>query len=246
MDWTKAKSILIVALIVTNLVLIFTYTSENELFRSSDDEVAKETIQLLERKNIYVKTEIPEKHNPMATLSVEYDDADRDLIDEKLEQQTPVRGILSNEELQNMTKDFIQSCGLLTENVKFDHIRKNGEEFIVTYKNYIDKIAIEDSYINCTVKDGKITNIERYWLKPVDKGPAKKAIIPAEAALMKFMSENEVNEINEKINIEDISLVYWLDTSAFDTESPVSDTAFPAWKISYNHGKKIYILAYEQ
>ena len=48
------------------------------------------------------------------------------------------------------------------------------------------------------------------------------------------MSENTDEE---KIYVQDISLVYWLDSSVFDTESPVTDTAFPAWKITYNRGK---------
>jgi hypothetical protein len=49
-----------------------------------------------------------------------------------------------------------------------------------------------------------------------------------------------------KIYVEGLSLVYWLDSSVFDAESPVTDTAFPAWKITYNNGKIQHILAWEQ
>jgi hypothetical protein len=51
---------------------------------------------------------------------------------------------------------------------------------------------------------------------------------------------------NEKILIRDIALVYWLDSSVFDAESPITDTAFPAWKITYNNGKAARFMAWEQ
>ena len=131
----------------------------------------------------------------------------------------------------------------MTENVTFENIDRKGSEILVNYKNYIKGIAIEDSHITCTVRDGKIVDFERYWLNPVETGSMEKEVIPAGAALIKFMGENTAKE---KIYIEGISLVYWLDSSAFDAESPVTDTAFPAWKITYNSGKSHYILAWEQ
>ena len=243
MDWTKAKNIMIAALVVTNLVLILTYFYKDDLFQNSDKQIRNETIQLLESKNIYIDTEIPEKHSAMPTLTVEYHNGNQDLIDQQLAAQTPETGALTNDRLKEITTAFIRDCGLMTDTVVFDSVVKNGSEYTVTYKNYVDEIAIEESYMIVTVKEGKIIDFKRYWLDPVGTGPTKKAIISAAAALLKFMNENEEEE---KIKVENISLVYWLDPSAFDTESPVSDTALPAWKITYNHGKIEHIWAYEQ
>jgi len=244
MDWTKAKSILIVALIVTNIVLVLTYVYKDDIFKSTDETVLSDTIALLESKNIFIETDIPEKNSRMAVLTVEYDTMDQDLLEELLLNQKaqPMSG-LSDNDIINMAEEFINKCGYLTENVKYESIEKAGSKFIVTYKNYIDEIAIEDSYIICTISDGKIEEIQRYWLNPVELGKTKKEIIPAVAALLKFMSNNDQDE---KILVEDISLVYWLDSDSFNTESPVSDTAFPAWKITYNHGKIKHIMAYVQ
>jgi hypothetical protein len=88
-----------------------------------------------------------------------------------------------------------------------------------------------------------IVDFDRYWLNPVEMSDIEKEVIPAAAALIKFMSGKTDDE---KIYVEDISLVYWLDASSFDVESPVTDTAFPAWKITYNRGNVRYILAWEQ
>lgn len=244
MDWTKAKSILIVALVVTNLILITTYFFQNERFEDDEKEMQDVTIKLLEEKNIFVKTDIPDGHPRMPKLTVQYDKMNEDVIEEQLaDQKSLPDSEQTEEELISMTTDFIKKCDLMTENVTFERMERTGEDILVIYKNYINEIAIEDSEIICTVRDGKITDFERYWLNPVEVNDIEKEVISADTALIKFMSENTEGE---KIYVQDIALVYWLDSSAFDAESPVTDTAFPAWKITYNREKIQYILAWEQ
>ncbi|MBR0597702.1 two-component system regulatory protein YycI [Sinanaerobacter chloroacetimidivorans] len=244
MDWTKAKNILIVALLVTNLVLVLTYAFRDNSFSSTDEDVLKDTIELLESKNIYIETTIPSKHSRMPVLSVEYDKINQDLVDKQLEQQKALpKGERSDDNIVEMTKDFLERCGMLTENVTFESVERRGEQITVAYKNYFNDIAIEENYIIFSVYEGKIDQVQRFWVNPIETGKTKKEIIPAVDALIKFMSENEEDA---KVYVEDISLVYWLDSESFDAESPVSDTAFPAWKITYNQGKIKYVMAYEQ
>ena len=244
MDWTKAKSILIIALIVTNIVLIFTYVFKADAFVSTDETILSDTIDLLNSKNIFIETTIPKKHNRMPVLTVEYDTIDQDILEEQLLNQKPLSSLdQTDTNIERMASEFIDRCNLLTENVRLDSIENKDNNFVITYKNYINEIPIEDSYIICEISDGIVQNVKRYWLNPIEFGKTKKEVIPAVAALIKFMSENDHDE---KIYVEEISLVYWLDSSAFNTDSPVSDTAFPAWKITYNHGKIMYIMAYEQ
>jgi len=244
MDWTKAKSILIVALLVTNLVLIAAYFLQNSSQKDDEKEMQNATVKLLEQKNIFVNADIPQEHPRMAKLTVRYDKMNEAAVEEQLAAQKALTDpAQTDDELISMTSDFIQKCGLMSENVTFESIDRKGSDILVTYKNYIKGIAIEDSYITCTVRDGKIADFKRYWLNPVETGSMEKEVIPAVAALIKFMGENTSKE---KIYVEGISLVYWLDSSAFDAESPVTDTAFPAWKITYNDGKSRYIPAWEQ
>lgn len=245
MDWTKAKTILIVALIATNLVLIATYLYQNNGFKSDDQELQDVTIKLLESKGIYVdETKIPKEHPRMAKLTVEFDKMNEDVINEQLENQKPLTlNRLTDKKLKEITAAFIKNCNLMTDNVTFDSIERTEKGIRVTYKNYIDGIAIEDSYIICTITNGKITDVKRYWLNPVEISENKKEVISAAAALIKFMSENKTEE---KKYVQDISLVYYLDSSSFDVESPVSDTAFPSWKITFNRGRIQYVPAWEQ
>lgn len=245
MDWTKAKSILIVALIVTNLVLIATYFFQTNDLRNDEKEMEDVTIKLLEQHNIFVDADtIPKVHKRMAKLTVQYDKMNENVISDLLAGQEALPEEEQTEENYiAMTKEFLDSCGLLTDNVTYDQIDRAGHELLLTYKNCIDGIPIETSYIIFTVSDGRIVDFKRFWLNPIEVSDNEKEVIPASAALIKFMSENKEGI---RINVEEVSMVYWLDTSSFDAESPVTDTAFPAWKITYNHGKVQYILAWEQ
>jgi regulatory protein YycI of two-component signal transduction system YycFG len=248
MDWTKAKTILIVALVVTNLVLIATYFIQNNRFENDETDKKDVTIRLLAEKNIFVETEIPDERPKMARLTVRYDKMDENAVDQQLAAQTPLPAEeQTDENLVAAATEFIEKCGLMTENVTFSHIARTGSgtnaETAVFYKNYINGVAIEDSHIICTIKDGRITGFERYWLNPVEVDDIEKEVTPAVTALIKFMSETANGE---KIHVKDIALVYWLDSSAFDAESPITDTAFPAWRITYNEGKTAYVMAWEQ
>jgi len=245
MDWTKAKTILIVALLFTNLVLIAFYFSQNNNFESDAREMQEVTVKLLESKNIYLKTDIPDEHPRMPKLTVQFDTMDENLIQEQIDRQKVLsdKEQADNDKIKEITTKFIENCGMMSENVKLGKIERTNSGIKVTYKNYMNGVTIEDSYIIFTIVDGKITDFQRYWLDPLEVSEIKKEVIPAVAALIQFMSDNKAEE---KIYVQDISLVYWLDSSSFDAESPVTDTAFPAWKITYNRGKIQYVPAWEQ
>jgi hypothetical protein len=57
---------------------------------------------------------------------------------------------------------------------------------------------------------------------------------------------SQIVKLGEDIVVERIELVYWLDTSSFDGEELIKDTALPAWKIVYNENQSEHIYAYEQ
>lgn len=181
MDWTKAKSILIVALIVTNLILVGAYYFQNNDLDENEAEMREVTIKLLEDKNIFVKTDIPLEHHRMPKLTVKYDTMNQDVIDEQLANQDALNeNQLTEELLVAKTTEFIENCGLMNEHVVMDEIVRNESDIKVVYKNYIDGIAIEDSYIICTLTDGKITDFKRFWLNPRSVfGPCRLSLSPS-------------------------------------------------------------------
>lgn len=244
MDWTKAKNILIAALLVTNLLFLASMFYGNAKVNSENALFLENTIAVLHERNINIEGELRAKQISMPVLSVEYDNADPALIKALIASQKSLPGSSWSETaIREMAEAFLAKCGLMTENVRYDGIQKNSGLYNIHYSDTINGIAIEDSYMNCSIKDGKVQAVSRLWLKPVDFGKTKKQVIPIALALIKFMTDHPGGE---KVTIQKIELVYWLDAVNFGLESPVSDTAFPSWKISYNYGQVSHINAFEQ
>lgn len=245
MDWTKAKKILIIALLITNIFLAWNVISERMASRTSSGDVVQQTIQLLKSRNIYVNSDIPIKYNKMPVLEVLLEKFDKRTYKEKLKHQTALSpDKRSEKDIIDMTKAFIEENGLFSNTMRQESITKQGNTYIITYRNYYDGIPIENSYLKLTIEDGKIVDISRFWLKPtVGKSKRTKEIMPSTAALIKFMSEQKAGEI---INISDIELVYWIDTTIDMAQTASSDTALPTWKITYNNGKQKFYSAYDE
>lgn len=244
MDWTKAKNILIIALILTNIVLILSSSIRGD---GEDHSSQAALIAHLKTKNIFVETEIPKKKSRMPVLNVKYDKiAEKEIKKAIKTQKLTLPDKATEESVFSMTDSFLEKCGAMGKSVKHDKIIHTEDSLIATYKNVYEGIPVEDSYIRCIIKNGSIVEFERYWLEPIKtsiRTPRKKQeVISASSALMKFANENKEEE---KIYIKKIELAYWIDRSFFSTETSVEDTVLPAWKITYNQGEVKHIPAFQ-
>lgn len=244
MDWTKAKTILIVALIVTNVFLIFTFGFNDPVQTEPASE--KVLISVLAKNNITLATEVPEKQGKMPVLNIEYRVFNKEKVNESVHQgkYNGETGNDTEEELIRISNLFLKDNNLYSDYVVLEGVKKQGEGTVVKYKNEIDGISIEESYIYCYFENGKLNSVDSYWLEAKNLGDSKKNTISASEALVIFMSQIEKKD--EDIVVERIELVYWLDTSSFDGEELIKDTALPSWKIVYNENQVKHIYAYEQ
>lgn len=239
MDWSKAKNILIVALIATNVFLLCTYLTKS----SMDDEVMDQEVlfTVLKGKNIYVDTKIPSKYENMPALTIEYNNDKQTVIEKALKQgiyNIPVNS--GKRDYHDMADKFLNDCQLNNENLVFDKVVTKEKSTVVRYKNCYKNIAIGDSFLEVSFLDGKINDVTRQRLTLEPKKKLK--VTSPEEALLMFMSEKDPNEV---IHVEKMQLVFWVNSSEFNGESLISDTAFPAWEITYNGGKTKYIDAYK-
>ena len=87
MDWSKAKNILIIALLATNFILIGAIYVEKAEVRSSDEATLRgDTVLLLKEHGIYVEEDmIPEKDQRLPVLFVKYEEGDQSVIASVLE-----------------------------------------------------------------------------------------------------------------------------------------------------------------
>lgn len=244
MDWTKAKTILITALIVTNVFLIFTFGFNNPVQTEPASE--KVLISVLANNNITLATEVPEKHPKMPVLNIEYRVFNKEKINQSIHQEKYNVETDNNteEELIRISNLFLKDNNLFNDYVVLEGVEKQGDGNVVKYKNEIEGILIEESYIYCYFENGKLNSVDSYWLEAKNLGESKNDTISASEALVIFMSR--IEKLEEDIVVERIELVYWLDTSSFDGEELIKDTALPAWKIAYNGNQSEHIYAYEQ
>lgn len=241
MDWSKSKNILIIALIATNIFLLFTYITKNSQESSATNQEVLFTV--LEGRNIFVDIELPVKYDKMPAITIAYNNDKDGLIEENLRSSKySVSKDAGDKDYQRAAEKFLKDCELNSENLIFDSVTQEESTVIVRYRNYYKESMIGDSFVDITFDKGILTDITRQFLTPVEQSKKKLNVISPEEALLIFMSEKETNE---EVHVEDMKLVFWVNDSSFDEDALVSDTAFPAWQITYNGGLTTYIDAYK-
>ena len=245
MDWTKAKTILIIALIAANVFLlgniVWSQVKEDRAAAVSESE----TLAFLASRNVYLETDLPDAEGKMPVLEVRYENMDPDLVAEKIREQQA----LSDEELSKekslvaAVEAFGAACGISSDNMELDRVQALGEGFLIQFKNVIDGIPIEKSYLEYRVQDYRIQSVDCYWLEALEYGDTRHPVISPLQALLEFVS---YHGDEGSIHVKAMEMVYWLDDSSVGQDVAVQDTAFPAWKITYNNGSVEYIFAYDE
>ncbi|WP_053955050.1 two-component system regulatory protein YycI [Inediibacterium massiliense] len=271
MDWSKAKNILIIALVVTNLFLI--YNIEKDIFKESAssmvyDRNITDVIEILKEKNIKIETEVPKTVLELPVLNVEYKTYNEKEVKEKFhiknedtrsinvvnhktivyedkDDQIHIKNI-DEEKAIHEAKIFIQKYDFMNGDVVYDKTIKTPEGYHVCFKQKYKGQFLEISYMHIIVNESGVKRFERLWLKPLKFDENKKEIIPATKALLKSMEEIQNND--EQVRIKKIDLGYWFDPSHISLTNSgniKSGTAIPAWRLTLKDGNIVFIPAYE-
>jgi regulatory protein YycI of two-component signal transduction system YycFG len=245
LDWTKAKTILIIALLVSNVTIIVTYIFDLQSKENVDENLIRE---ILEDANVIIETELPDYPKRMAVLYVQPEHEDRKAVMKVLEAQTRADISLSSESEIDANIEaanrIMKECGYLTKNTELSlpTYEKNGET-LIKYRNVYDNIPIEESSIICAVKGGRVLSLEREWYSPVELHDKRGEIMGALEAMIMLLPDKDESET---LIIKGVELVYWVNSEGAGVESPVADTALPAWKITDSMGNDRYVTAYRQ
>ncbi|MBQ7606229.1 MAG: two-component system regulatory protein YycI [Firmicutes bacterium] len=233
MDWTKAKTILIIALIATNVFLIYSL-----LDRHSDrGEMTNEKVilQLMEQRNIELEVDIPRLHPSLRIIQGEYLSVDREEI-AALAQRMPA----ATSDYEGVAEDFLEYLGILDDETVYEETElfEDGDiDASVRFKNEVEGLQIAENYIEVYFKDGRITDMNYHWLDDVEVSPRKIETMSAAVALMSLVNQQP----GAKMTITGIELVYWVPDTDMELGETVSDTAFPTWEITLASGEKKYV-----
>lgn len=233
MDWTKAKTILIIALIATNVFLIYSL-----LDRHSDrGEMTNEEVilQLMEQRNIELEVDIPRLHPSLRIIQGEYLSVGREEI-AALAQGMPA----ATSDYEGVAEDFLEYLGILDDETVYEETElfEDGDiDASVRFKNEVEGLQIAENYIEVYFKDGRITDMNYHWLDDVEVSPRKIETMSAAVALMSLVNQQP----GAKMTITGIELVYWVPDTDMELGETVSDTAFPTWEITLSSGEKKYV-----
>ncbi|MCT4585855.1 MAG: hypothetical protein N4A54_13090 [Peptostreptococcaceae bacterium] len=261
MENSRAKTILIIALFISNALLIFdAYKKMNYNF---DDYNSKKKYQIeikniLDKKNISVDSEFEYFNKDIGTISLTHYKYNQDIVDSLFSEDDGIvslendnkrlkyEGFLDlkkfdKEEVVSKIENFLDKFS--SDNERYLKSINYSDEFIMlSYSQKYEDLYLDGGFMSFSVrKDGNFT-MRREWLKVIEKGDKKKQPISSIIAVLRALDQIEPDS-----NIIDINLGYYINLD--EMLKVQRSTAFPHWKISYktkdNAQEDIYIEALE-
>lgn len=244
MDWSKAKTILIIALIITNTFLLGNYLRGS---RDTGEIDNTETLVAMLNDNGISVSEIPKEHKSVPSLTVRYETPTKEEVEALLESAgitADVSGRAGDKEkaYTEAAEDFVSYLGMMSEYAEPRYYEENGEA-VVEFECLRNDYKVDGSFMRCTFAGEMLSGFESYWLEPVEFSNRKLSTISASVALISFMTERGDGE---PVTVENVEMVYWIDAEMFDPDTMVEDTALPAWKLTLSGGEAVYIDAIER
>ena len=286
MDWSKAKNVLIVAFIITNLLLVYVIQKDsinNERFQLANDDYIQNVESFLSDNGIKLDVEIQNKSITLPMLMVRYKTfdikeiaktflgEDYNIINDNIYQSgkkrierisnkkfvyTDSSNVLSNyplseEEVTEISKDFLKKHNLMSEDLKLQQIYLGAVDensgvplYKLVYNQVYKNQFLAESYINVYIRHDLVVGLEVMLLEYEKTQGGSQRVIPATEAILRKMNDIlSDNEDGEDIVISSLELGYYFNTNDIDLttwETIASGTAFPSWKIVLSNGKTYY------
>ena len=80
MNWAKSKTILIIALLITNIFLLVNYTSAN--YKNPETtQLERSVVEFLRENNVFIYAAIPSDTYNLPVLEVEVEKFDKEVVD---------------------------------------------------------------------------------------------------------------------------------------------------------------------
>lgn len=261
MESSRVKTILIIALLISNVLLIYdAYTKTNYNFDdyTSQKKYQVEIKNILDKKNIYFDNEFEYFNKDIGTISLTHYKYNQDVVDslfsedkglvsiENEKKQLKYEGhlnlkVFNEDEVISKVEIFLNKFSSNNERY-LKSIDYSDELIMLSYSQKYEDLYLDGGYMSFSIrKDGNFT-MKREWLKVIEKGDKTKKPISSAIAILRAL-----DQIQPDSRIIDISLGYYIDLD--EMLKVQRSTAFPHWKITYktkdNSIEDIYIEALE-
>lgn len=247
MEWSRIKSILIIALVLTNIFLIIMIIFVNGDDRSAPSTSFEDTLRVLEMNGITVSCDTDIPLSKMAALTLTYDSKNGTTfyttdpgnyreLNEKSAKKMADSFLRKHKEYKDILGELVFEAAQPLESAGV------SQTYTVSYGGYFRDYRMTDCYLVCYVTPYGVTSVERHWVK-ADESTEAFEPVPLSQALLTYVAEPFDNGYAIKNqNITDISLVYSVVTQVGENVS--TDTAFPTWKITTDNGLINIVPAY--
>lgn len=258
MNWDKAKTHLIIALAILNLVLVMSIISHNNAVSIDNIYFSKKSLidlqTVLDRKNIKITAELPKDIYRVGVMNIEYETINAEsypLLFETFEDDIYVNALKKFVlEIDDVKINNIANAQRFADNF----IKKYMPEREFSFRNYIlgdgaiklyynpvyDGYIFEESAIRFEFSQDKL-KIVMITMKPIEASASRRnAITSVEAILKAFPSMKENSVINK------IDFIYYFDSNSTENLYKLKNArAFPCWRIMTSKNEIFYISALE-
>ena len=246
MDWAKAKTILIVALVALNvfLVLSFGVFSKPNAPEEITGDLTTEMATLLESRAIDLKIDLPEAAGAHSIVTVDRIQLSERTINRLIAKEIALEPDERTEEnIRAKAQAFLEELGVWNDNTFIAKYEVGGDgSVLLTFGSMVDGIPLELSNLYCYVSGGKIAVVIGVWMIGHETGEtARETIAPVDALLAFTGGVSRSRDADGNLvplHITKMEMVYHFDSDSMANGLTVSDTAFPYWKFTYIVGSE--------
>lgn len=237
MDWKRIKTILILALIVINGILAYTFYQEKTYDRVEALDMSLILQDLADKNIIFDKVHLDVDYDiPNVELMIQsydliqadkvfrqhsaYDEASVDLLDTGVNQgkqlyfKTNTDRFSSpdtnDETIKQNAYDLIEQLGFSLDDVYLKNIGRTDKKTILQFGQKIEGHILRDAYMTIKYNNENLLSFERVWYDVVTVKDVEKQFSSKEYALYTFigMIYDRFPDRKRPVEITDFSLVY--------------------------------------
>lgn len=233
MEWGRAKTILICAFLLLNVLLGFQLWN-NEINLAGNyfhhRSMTQQTEQLLRSKNIVLKQDIPWEAPLLSEITVRYHDAYHNEAIIPLPQSVPVEDVLYTKSIREPLSSLIAK----TDSYQYDPVLSGGG--IYHYNQLHEGVPLFGVTLTFySTEKGEVTAYRQSFVDIEQVGETEKQRVLSAYMAVRHLAENV---LSPGTVIEDVRLGYH--GTIYDTDSIL---LFPKWRISIEGGNLYYIHA---
>lgn len=232
MDWSRAKSVLIISFLMLNILLgyqLWVDISDQLNANVNSAVLPQDKVQLMEQKRITLAANLPPDTPKLSDITyLLHSDSQQHYLPKKLKEPVDSALIFSSSELANALGDQIPDI----EKYAYDlHNSRNGVLFVL--HRMVEGRPMFNVKLELYISNLKMTGFQQDRVEEIRMGEAKQ-VIPAAKVVASLIE----TYLEEGSVIADIQLGYH--GQIFDSDKQVSA---PSWRVMLEDGKMYYVHA---